>query len=543
MSASSKKKLRSEAAASKLTERQEAEKKEAAKLKIYTTAFVVVLVLLIVIAAVVGGTKAVSASGIRERKTTAVTIGSHEISNAELSYYFIDGINQFYQSYGSYASMLLDLTKPLDEQVVNDETGATWADDFLESAVSSACSIYALVDEANKEGYTLTEEDRRQIDNVSTTLDAYATVNNAESTDAYIKAVYGNGASKASYIDYITAQTIASSYLQYRQDNLTFTEEEIREADEANASAYNSYAYNQYYISASKYLTDGTVDENGATTYTLAQREAAAVAAELAAKELTSDAIASVEDFDKAIAELDINADSYAASTAYTAQRTDSMVNSLVDWLTDPARVAGDKTYVASNSTTTDENGESVEYVSGIYAVYYNGVSDNVSPLINVRHILVSFEGGTTANDVTVYSDEEKAAAKASAEEILAQWKAGEATEESFAALASEKTTDTGSSSNGGLYENVYPGQMVTAFNDWCFDESRNPGDTDIVETEYGYHVMYFVGTGDTNYRDFMVKNDLISSEMESWYSSLVDSMTVTNGDTSYIRTNITLSR
>lgn len=35
---------------------------------------------------------------------------------------------------------------------------------------------------------------------------------------------------------------------------------------------------------------------------------------------------------------------------------------------------------------------------------------------------------------------------------------------------------------------------MVEEFNDWCFDESRKTGDVGIVETSYGYHVMYFVG-------------------------------------------------
>ena len=37
---------------------------------------------------------------------------------------------------------------------------------------------------------------------------------------------------------------------------------------------------------------------------------------------------------------------------------------------------------------------------------------------------------------------------------------------------------------------------MVAAFDAWCFDEARQVGDTDIVETEYGYHVMFFIGDG-----------------------------------------------
>ena len=35
---------------------------------------------------------------------------------------------------------------------------------------------------------------------------------------------------------------------------------------------------------------------------------------------------------------------------------------------------------------------------------------------------------------------------------------------------------------------------MVTNFENWCFDESRQPGDSGLVRTEFGYHIMYFVG-------------------------------------------------
>ena len=68
-------------------------------------------------------------------------------------------------------------------------------------------------------------------------------------------------------------------------------------------------------------------------------------------------------------------------------------------------------------------------------------------------------------------------------------------TEESFAALASEKTEDPGSQATGGLYQQVYEGQMVPEFNDWCFDASRQYGDYGLVKTDYGYHVMFFVNS------------------------------------------------
>ena len=115
---------------------------------------------------------------------------------------------------------------------------------------------------------------------------------------------------------------------------------------------------------------------------------------------------------------------------------------------------------------------------------------------VDVRHILITPEGGTTdETGATTYSDEEWAACEAKAQEILDAWLAGEATEDSFAALANEHSTDPGSNTNGGLYEDVYVGQMVEPFETWCFDEARAVGDTGLVKTTYGYHVMYFVGS------------------------------------------------
>lgn len=113
---------------------------------------------------------------------------------------------------------------------------------------------------------------------------------------------------------------------------------------------------------------------------------------------------------------------------------------------------------------------------------------------VDVRHILVMPTGGTTNEDgTTTYSDEEWEACRQAAQAILDEWLAGDATEASFAALANEKSEDTGSNTTGGLYTNVYKGQMVEPFENWCFDESRAYGDTGLVQTTYGYHVMFFV--------------------------------------------------
>lgn len=75
-------------------------------------------------------------------------------------------------------------------------------------------------------------------------------------------------------------------------------------------------------------------------------------------------------------------------------------------------------------------------------------------------------------------------------------------TEYSFALLAEEYSEDPGSVSSGsgeafgGLYEAVPLGQMVEGFENWAIDGSRKYGDTGLVESEYGYHIMFFINHG-----------------------------------------------
>ena len=136
-----------------------------------------------------------------------------------------------------------------------------------------------------------------------------------------------------------------------------------------------------------------------------------------------------------------------------------------------------------------------------------NKVDQNV---INVRHILVMPEkdvdsDGDGTNDQS--SEQAWAAAEQSANDIYVEWQL-DPTEENFAAMASGKSQDPGSTENGGMYEGVYPGQMVAEFNDWCFDPERKPGDTAIVRTSYGYHIMYFSGVGDYVYWRSVAESD-----------------------------------
>ena len=545
MSASSKKKLRSEERTAKLTERQQAAQKEAKKVTLMTRLFVAVLAVIVVVAVFIGTTRFISNSGIREKNTVALTVGSHEISNAEMNYFFIDAVNTFAQNYGSYISLFgLDTTLPLDQQVINEEDGTTWADDFMAQATETAKSIYALYDAAVAAGFTLTETEVEAIDANLSNIKAYAMIYGYENTETYLKAMYGAGATEESYRKYMETNQLAQSYYNAYSTGLTYDDAALRAKDAEDPTVYNAYSYNYYNVNVSKFLTGGTTGEDGSVTYSDEERAAAEKAAKEAAEALIAEEIESVEDLNAAIAAMEINAEvENAASTAVEDADKSSVLSVLRDWVTDSSRKAGDITVIENSSTSTADDGTETKTISGYYVVMFNGMNDNTFALKNVRHILVAFEGGSYDSNtgVTTYSDEEKLAAKMAAEQLLADWQAGKATEETFAEMANANSDD-GDGTTGGLYEDIYPGQMVTAFNDWCFDASRKVGDTGIVETEYGYHVMFFSGNSETNYRDFMIENTLRSEDANAWYNALIEAQTVTEGNTEYVNTDLVLS-
>lgn len=164
----------------------------------------------------------------------------------------------------------------------------------------------------------------------------------------------------------------------------------------------------------------------------------------------------------------------------------------------------------------TDE--EMDQYFADHEEEYTNGGVTKDSVLVDVRHILLQPEN---AQEDGTFSDEDWAACEKKARELLNEYRAGEKTEEAFAALANEHSTDPGSNTNGGLYMDVYEGQMVTEFNDWCFNAARKHGDTELVKTSYGYHVMYFVERHEDVWKDY-VKNDWISEKSNAMLESVI---------------------
>ena len=549
MSASSKKKLRKEANAAQLTEKQLAEQKEAKKLRNYTVAFVVVIAVVLCAALVTMGVTAFLNSGILERNTDAITIGSHTLSNAELSYYYVQTIQNTYsewsESYGDYADLLisvnegLDTSLPLDEQKHPSEEGKTYADFFIDKAIDEAKEVYALYDAAKAAGHTLTEEELEEIDAAVQNFGFWGQLYGYSGLKDYLKAVYGHGAQEETYREFLEVSKLADSFTNAHLDGLKYEDADLDAYNKEHFDELSSFKYNSVVLYPNDFMDHS---EDAEHEHTAEEETAALKAAEEAANTLAASGATTLDELNAAISALDAYKEKDKKATAVKSTLYTQIAPAIAEWLAADDRKAGDLGVVPYTSTTTEDGVEKTETV-GYYVVLMEERNDNEMKLVNVRHILAEFEGGTTADDGTkTYSDTEKQTAHDKITKVYEDWKAGEATEDSFKALVATNSDDSGSNTNGGLYEDIYPGQMVTNFNDWCFDEARKAGDCEIVETEYGYHLIYFVGTGDETYRNHMIENTLRNEAQETWYNGLVDAATATVLDTSKLDTDLVLA-
>lgn len=432
-------------------------------------------------------------TGFFVKHTTAAVVGGHKLTPAMVNYFYGDAYRQLQESeMGQFLGMLIDPNTPLDEQEYYTEEFETWADYLMDAALKNAADAYAIYDEAVANGFALSEESLNTLEENISMLDAYAMIQGFTNGDAWLAGNYGNGCNLKNYREYAELTQLVGEYTGSVVEGFTYTQEQVDAYYAENAEDFDAVDYRMY-----SFTTD--------------------------AEEPTEDDLKPLEEKAKAMAEasqgneqafLDLsveNADEDSKETFadesitlrenYIKEQTSEDYR---EWLFDEARQPGDTTYVAASNGT------------GYFVLYFVGESDHSFQLPNVRHILVS-----VTQDAT---DEDKVAAREEAEAILAEFQAGDATEEAFGKLADEKSDDR---PEGGLYENVAPGQMVEPFEDWCYEEGRQTGDTGIVETSYGYHVMYFSGYGKV-FQDFMVENTMLNNDYTAWREAATEGVEIT---------------
>lgn len=459
-------------------------------------------------------------SGILQRSLPALTVGDTKYTAVELQYYYTsaysNAVNNSLSTLGMYP---FDTGTSTKKQVYDEETGQTWYDYLMEEAVQRLSADTALAQRAAAEGYTLSEDARSELDSFLSQLNTAWLSYNYANLDAFVRANYGSYMSYDRLVTLLEQEALANDYARAKAGDISHSEEEYQSYYQENADRLDTFQYNQFTFQARVDSTDG---EGNSVELTEAERAAQLEerkAEQLAlAQELQGrlDAGEDPEDVAKAY-------EDRLYSTTYERQNLGSSLtgSTYADWLLDGGRKAGD-------TTLTEYDGGSVY---NYYVTQFQSRARDNSGTADVRHVLVAAEQDPGASEPTQAQYD---AAKSEAEALLAEWQAGEATEDSFAQLARENSADSGSASDGGLISNINRNSgYVEEFQNWALDPGRKPGDTGLVQntgsSTKGWHIMYYVSAGDPIWRQ-TADNALRTADYEALEEEVLSQVTVQTG-------------
>ena len=455
--------------------------------------------------------------GVPQRMTTVMTVGDTKINQAQYTYYY----QQIYSNYASQAQQyaqygisgipgMMDYSTVPSEQKYNGEDAEGKGDDYmwsdyLRDKTNEFLQQYiTLGKEAKAANITLSEDEQKEIDETIKSIREQA-ASSDYSLNAYLRLYYGRGVNEKILREAMELETLSSNLIEQKSNELArnYTDEQLEAKYQKDQNTYNVLTARmfQFTTETPDYPKDAT-DAQKKELDEKAKKETKAKADAMLGK------VTGEESFkEQALA----NA-SKDQKDDYKKDEATLMKNTAV---TQFSQISDDAVKWAASAKKGDK--KVFETDAGCYVVYIvEAAHRDASETVDVRHIL--FKVDSEAEDQA----KAKADAKKKAEDALAEWQKGDKTEESFAALATEKTEDTGSQSTGGLYERVYKGQMVKAFENWCFDAARKAGDTGIVESDYGYHVMYFIQKNDEPLWKLKIRDALSSEDAKTYTDELL---------------------
>ena len=431
--------------------------------------------------------------------SVVATVDGQKISIGMYDYYYAS-IVSYYEQYASYGYYSLDTTKDYSKQYTTDDDGnkISWQKFFETEALKEVEQITTYYSKALEEGVTLTSAQKKTIDKQISTLKDSASQNDV-SLDQYIKANFGTYCSEDTIRIMLEQYYLSANYKGKFKCETKVTDNDV---DKYYNDHKNDYKKIEFYYIASPY--DATDDNSKNESIKTAEKIMAkmkdkksviALVPEVYSSYIDSQVKSSMEQ-DSTLTEKKAREEavkSYESNVVTTVSGSDSPFDDKMNtWLfSDDTKVGSKKYYID----------ESAGYIYIVLKTSKASVEENET--YTVRHILVAPESGSNSSsstsEKTEYTDEQWAAAKKKADSILAKFNKTDKSEYEFAKLAEQYSTDSASTSSGsndsfgGLYESVTLGQMVPDFEKWSIDDSRKYGDTGIVKSDYGYHIMFFI--------------------------------------------------
>ena len=325
------------------------------------------------------GTYTVSDADVAANGATVVaTVGSQELTNAQLQIYYWLEVQNFLANYGSYISYIgLDISQPLDTQVCTfSDTPMTWQQYFLDAALADWHNYAALAEEGMANGFELAQEYADMIAALPESMATDAGLQGFGSAEEYLAANVGAGASIADYQSYMTTYYNGFMFFQSEYENMVPTQEEMDAYFAEHEEDYASQGVTKdgIYVDVRHIL----VLPEGATVATIYSEtfpEEAWAVAEKEANEILNQWLSGdqTEDAFAALAN-EFSADTGSNTTGglYTDVYVGMMVEEFEAWCFDETRQVGDYGIVKTDL------GYHIMYFSGSRPIWVSYVESDI---------------------------------------------------------------------------------------------------------------------------------------------------------------------
>ncbi len=391
-------------------------------------------------------------------KASDIVLKSENFSytRAELSIAF----HQYYMDF-SYDNENIDFYNidteaSLKDQIYYDDV--TWFDYFADMSVAYMKDVLLLCEAAKANGIELTEEDLESIEDALDSFVRYAN-DYGYSEEEYFTLAFGSDADQDALREYYKKEALAIKYEESVIGGYSFTDDELLSFAKKNEKQYYTIDYISY-----------TFDEDN-------DKDAKAAAEALA--KITDAAAFDAYILSYMTDTLALEVERRTTKDCYYSYKYYDEYSEFSKWAFD-GKKAGE-TYIKSNE------------VDGQYTVYLLTKAPDIRDDITKDICMIT---------VDIDSHDSTAKAMSYAEELIEEWKKGEATEESFSELAKKHSDDTAAKTDGGYERGIARGESLPeGFEEWLYDSETAVGSTTVIKEPGYYYAVYYVGEGELKWK------------------------------------------
>ena len=407
-------------------------------------------------------------------------------TRGELSVIFYNYCNEQFYSSEAIDHYNVDPSVSLKDQIYYDDV--TWFSYFMELAKADMKELLVLCEAAKAEGIVLSDEDLEIIEDAVDEEVQYE-IDMAYEKNEYFKLRYGADGSENALREYLKKTALAARYTDKMVSAYNVSDEKLAEYAADNGDLFDTISYMTYTF-------DEDTDEN-------AKAAAEALAAITDPAQFDSYVIDYMTNT-LLLREEEINTDE-----CYKNQKS-------YDKYSDFSKLAFDEKAPVGTTYIKEDA------VDGEYTVYLltksAGVRDDYTK--NIRAVLIDIDHHETV-----------AMAKTFTDDLLEEWKSGEATEETFIQLVKDNTDEEAAIEVGGLIEGIVCGDTLPdGMEAWLYNREINEGDTRIFRDTGAYYIVYYCGNGDLSWKMF-AKNAIIDDSYTAEFAKLEKAYAVESFD------------